>query len=111
MTETATPEPQALDAEETIHGRPARAVNLQEPVIRGEMTISKLHIRKPKSGELRGVDLGAVLNANVDAIMQLLPRVTVPTLIKHEVEAMDPADLLMCGMALVSFFVPKAALE
>lgn len=111
MTETATPESQSLETEEIINGRLARAVTLQEPVVRGDTTIGKLHIRKPKSGELRGIDLSAVLNANADAIIQLLPRVTVPTLIKHEVEAMDPADFLMCGMALVSFFVPKAELR
>ena len=52
-----------------------------------------------------------MLNANADAIMQILPRVTQPTLVKHEVQNLHPADLLQCGMAIVSFFVPKAALQ
>ncbi|MEG0921684.1 MAG: phage tail assembly protein [Comamonas sp.] len=110
MNETTTPD-FTLEAEQIVNGRPARSITLQEPVKRGEQLIEKLMIRKPQSGELRGVNLSDILNANTDAIMQLLPRVTVPTMVKHEVEAMDPADLLMCGMALVSFFVPKAALK
>ncbi|MGF6211963.1 phage tail assembly protein [Comamonas sp. 4034] len=111
MTDIATSQTQTLEGEEIINGRPARAITLQQPITRGAQVITKVHVRKPKSGELRGIDLGAMLNANADAIMQVLPRVTEPLLVKHEVENLDPADLLMLGMALVSFFVPKAELQ
>ncbi len=66
----------ALSDEQIINGRPARAVTLQEPIQRGDQLIETVHIRKPKSGELRGVNLSEVLTANTDAIMQVLPRVT-----------------------------------
>ena len=108
MNDTTTP---ILEAEEIVGGRPARSVTLQEPIVRTGQTIDKLHIRKPKGSDLRGINLAEMMNANADAIMHVLPRVTEPLLVKHEIEAMDPADLLMCGMALVSFFVPKAALQ
>ncbi|MCD2163818.1 phage tail assembly protein [Comamonas koreensis] len=111
MTDTATSQTQTLEGEEIINGRAARAITLQQSITRGAQVITKVYVRKPKSGELRGIDLGAMLNANADAIMQVLPRVTEPFLVKHEVENLDPADLLMLGMALVSFFVPKAELQ
>lgn len=110
MTDTTTQD-FALDAEQIINGRQARAVTLQEPIARGDQLIEKIHVRKPKSGELRGISLSDVMTANTDAIMQVLPRVTEPFLTKHDMDNLDPADLLQCGMALVSFFVPKAALK
>lgn len=98
---------QALGEEVTINGRPARQVELQEPIKRGEQVIDKVHVRKPRSGELRGVYMEELLRAKTDEIMKVLPRVTVPPLLKHEVENLDPYDLVVFGMALVNFFAPK----
>lgn len=100
-----------LEPEEMINGSPARLVTLQEPIKRAGETIDKVHVLLPRSGALRGLNMADMLNANADAIMQVLPRITHPSIFKHEAQNLHPADLLQCGMAVVSFFVPKAALQ
>ena len=48
---------------------------------------------------------------DVSSLQLLLPRVTTPTLLRHEVEALDPADLTALGTELVSFFVRRSIRE
>lgn len=57
---------------------------------------------------LRGpVELGQL---NVNALASLLPRITMPTLTKPEVEALDPADLLAMGGVVGRFLLQKSRL-
>ena len=42
--------------------------------------------------------------------MLLLPRITEPPLLKHEVQAMEPVDLIACATEVVDFLVPQATL-
>lgn len=83
-------------------------VTLDAPLQRGGQTIDKVDVRKPLSGALRGISLTELLRMNVDTIQQVLPRVTTPTLLKHDVDLLDPADLLQLGTAVVGFLLPKA---
>jgi hypothetical protein len=46
-----------------------------------------------------------------DTIAALLPRITVPTVLKHEVDELDPADLVAMAVEVAAFLVPKAAME
>ncbi len=86
-------------------------IELEEPIQRGETTIDKLTIRKPQSGELRGLTLEKLLNSDVDTLLKLLPRITDPILIDQEVAEMDPADLTQCGNAVRGFFMTKGMQE
>lgn len=43
-----------------------------------------------------------------DALVTVLPRVTQPPLIEHEVLKLDPADLMQCGLVLSGFCMPRA---
>lgn len=84
-------------------------VQLEAPIIRGEQVISEIAIRKPKSGDLRGVKLIDLMQMDVLALRKVLPRVSVPTLADHEIGNMDPADLVECGVALTNFLLSKRA--
>lgn len=85
----------------------ANQVTLDRPIQRAGQTISSLQLRKPTAGELRGLSLVAVLQMDVDALATLLPRISAPVIHKPEVLAMDPADLLECGIQVSGFLQQK----
>jgi len=82
------------------------AVMLSAPVVRGEQKIESVQIRKPKSGELRGLSLHDLLKFDVDCCRQVLPRVTMPPLLAHEIDELDPSDLIALAGELGNFFLP-----
>lgn len=84
-------------------------IPLDTPIARGDTKIESVTLRKPTSGELRGVSLTAVLQMDVDALTVVLPRISSPTLLKQDVTAMDPADLVQLGSAVAGFLLPKAS--
>ena len=87
-------------------------IPLDAPIVRSNgQTITHVQVRKPHAGALRGLSLVEVLQMNVTALQVLLPRVTEPTLLRQEVDAMDPADLVALGSEVVGFLVPKAQRE
>src|SRR3546814_14664371 len=83
-------------------------VTLDAPIQRGKETIAFIQLRKPRSGELRGLSLVDLGQLKVDALTKLLPRITVPTLTEAEVGNMEPADLLACGAEIGSFLLQKS---
>jgi hypothetical protein len=83
-------------------------VTLSAPIVRGETTIEKLNLRKPKAGELRGLNLQEVLTSDVAALLKLIPRVTEPPLTPSEAENLEPEDLAEIGGTLRGFFMTKA---
>lgn len=95
---------QAANANEAV-------VTLDKPFTRGNNTIDSLTLRKPASGELRGVSLLDLMQMDVQALSKVLPRITSPSLTTQEVNAMDPADLLACGVAVSGFLLQKSARE
>lgn len=82
-------------------------VELDTPIVRGEQSITSLTLRKPMSGELRGVALAELMQMDVSALRKILPRITTPTLSDIEVGRMDPADLVQCGVAVAGFLLQK----
>ncbi|SES09198.1 Phage tail assembly chaperone protein, E, or 41 or 14 [Vreelandella subterranea] len=84
-------------------------VALDTPLTRGETEIAELHLRKPTSGELRGVSLAEVLQMQTDALITLIPRLSTPSLTAAEVRQMDPADLVQCGGEIAGFLLTKRA--
>ncbi|TDF86307.1 phage tail assembly protein [Pseudomonas sp. H9] len=100
----------------TEQAQPAKNFNeetiaLDTPIIRGETTITTLTLRKPASGELRGVSLIDLAQMDVLTLRKVLPRITTPTLTDIEIGRMDPADLLQCGVAVGSFLLKKSDRE
>lgn len=84
-------------------------LTLDTPIARGDTKIESVTLRKPASGELRGVSLTALLQMDVDALTVVLPRISTPTLLKQDVTAMDPADLVQLGSTVAGFLLPKAS--
>lgn len=93
---------------ETATARGPHTVDLDEPLKRGEQIISQITLRKPRSGELRGVSLMDVAQLDVVALQKVLPRITCPILTEADVANLDPADLLALGAELAGFFMRKA---
>ena len=86
-------------------------ITLDEPIRRGEQTLTEVRLRKPKAGELRGTQLVNLLHMDIAALEIVLPRITVPTLTKHEVGQLDPADITQFGSELASFLLTKEKRE
>ncbi|MBK1616804.1 phage tail protein [Rubrivivax gelatinosus] len=84
-------------------------VQLDSPLMHGEQRITSIVLRRPRAGELRGVSLTHLLQLDVGALQAVLPRITMPTLTRAEVDQLDPADLVALGTEVAGFLVPKAA--
>ena len=84
-------------------------VILEKPVKRGDQLIAEITLIKPNAGTLRGVSLAAVANSEVDALIKVLPRMTVPTLTEQEVAAMELPDLVALAGQVVGFLSPSSA--
>lgn len=83
---------------------------LDTPIKRGDQTISAISLRKPSSGELRGLNLTDLLQMDVAALQRVLPRISSPSLTEADVAGMDPADLMQCGSKVAGFLLPKGTL-
>jgi hypothetical protein len=84
-----------------------KTVTLDQAIQRGDTTINEVQLRKPKAGEMRGLNMADVLQMDVNALTKLLPRITTPILTELEIGNMDPADLLQLGSEVASFLMPK----
>ncbi|WP_438307572.1 phage tail assembly protein [Pseudomonas guariconensis] len=102
-TSEASPAPAKYPNEEVI--------DLDTPIVRGDQEIKQVTLRKPMSGELRGVSLIDLAQMDVLALRKVLPRISTPSLTDHEIGRMDPADLLQCGVAVGGFLLTKSAKE
>lgn len=85
-----------------------QTVPLSTPIIRGETRIEALTLRKPKAGELRGLNLQDVLLSDVAALLKLIPRVSDPPITAAEADDLDAEDLAELGGTLRGFFMTKA---
>ncbi|MNK78621.1 Phage tail protein E [compost metagenome] len=101
-----------MKPEDTVKALPAvddNTVNLDTPIVRGKSYFTSLTLRKPTSGELRGIHLVELLNMDVATLIKILPRITSPGITAPEAAGMDPADLLACGSKIAGFLLQKSA--
>ncbi|MDE1528191.1 phage tail assembly protein [Pseudomonas carnis] len=85
-------------------------VTLDTPIRRGTNSIDSITLRKPNSGELRGVSLMELLQMDVGSLIKVLPRISSPSLTAVEVAGMDPADLLALSSKISGFLLQKSAM-
>ena len=83
-------------------------VVLDTPIRRGATVIDSITLRKPNSGELRGVSLAELLQMDVNSLVKVVPRISSPTLTSIEVNSMDPADLFALGTKVSGFLLQKS---
>lgn len=90
-----------------------RTFTLDDPIkIDGEEMLAAgttITVRKPGSGELRGLALNSLLQLDVASLETLAPRITMPILHKPLAAAMAPNDMLQFGTEVIDFLLPKAA--
>lgn len=84
-------------------------VTLIKPIKRGEQEITEITMLKPSAGTLRGVSLASVANSDVDALIKVLPRMTMPSLTEPEVAALELPDMLSFAAKVVGFLSPSSA--
>lgn len=87
---------------------PPHTVTLDTPIQRGSQTVTHVTLRRPLSGELRGLSLASLLQLDVAQLQMLLPRITAPLLTRAEIDQLDPADLVQLGVEVTGFFLTKA---
>jgi hypothetical protein len=100
-----------MNPEDTVEALPPvddNTVTLDTPIKRGKTTIDTITLRKPASGELRGVQLVELLNMDVATLIKILPRITSPGITAPEAAGMDPADLLACGSKISGFLLQRS---
>ena len=83
-------------------------IELEAPIQRGSSIVSSITLRKPDAGALRGLVLSDLLRMEAGAVADLLPRITEPRLLAHEVARMDAADLMSCAVEISSFLLPRS---
>lgn len=83
-------------------------VVLDTPIRRGTTVIDSITLRKPNSGELRGVSLSDLLQMDVNSLVKVVPRISSPLLTAVEVASMDPADLFALGTKVSGFLLQKS---
>ena len=84
-----------------------KTVTLDTPIQRGDTTITEVQLRKPKAGEMRGLNMADVLQMDVNALTKLLPRISTPILTELEIGNMDPADFVQLGSEVSGFLMTK----
>ena len=104
---TAITSTEAAALAEAVAQRDPNTVTLDTPIKRGNSEITEVTLRKPNSGELRGVSLAELLQMKVDALQTVLPRITNPILHKQDMATLDPADLVNMGTVVVGFLLTK----
>lgn len=100
-----------MKTEETLTALPEldeNSVALDTPLKRGKTLVDVITLRKPMSGELRGVHLADLLNMDVATLIKVLPRISSPAVTAQEAGTMDPADLLACGVKISGFLLQKS---
>ncbi|MBG6248732.1 MULTISPECIES: phage tail assembly protein [Symbiopectobacterium] len=83
-------------------------VTLETPIKRGDTLIETVTLIKPTTGTLRGVNLAAVANSDVDAMIKVLPRMTVPALTEPEITRMELPDMIATAGKVIGFLTPKS---
>lgn len=89
-----------------------RSVTLSNPVTIDGESVSKINLRKPMVGDLRGLKLTNVLQMDVDALTRLLPRITNPPLNESQISSeLEPDDFTELASKTLLFFVKQAQLD
>lgn len=83
-------------------------VVFETPLKRGETEIKQVELMKPNAGSLRGVRLSDIAGSDVDSLLVVLPRITVPQLTKADCLNLDPVDLIALAGKVIGFLSSKS---
>ncbi|KQE10877.1 phage tail protein [Acinetobacter pittii] len=85
-----------------------QTVDLEKPLLMGNLEIPSLEIRKPNVQALQGVKIADLLQGDVISICTVLPRICTPELTKSQINQLEPADLAQIGGVIMLFLQPKS---
>lgn len=91
--------------------REIKTVTLETGFKRGNDIIKSVDLRKPTTGDLRGIRLFELAQMEVDSLIKVLPRITIPSMIEAEIRQMDPADFLLLAAEVAGFLSPKQSTD
>lgn len=86
-----------------------QTVDLDSPIMMGNLEIKSLEIRKPNSEALQGLKIADLLQGDVSSIFTILPRISSPTLTKTQIRQLEPSDIAQIGGVILLFLQPKSA--
>ena len=84
----------------------SRTVKLSAPITRGQTTLNEITLRPPRAADLKGLPLTGLLNMETNALAQLITRISTPSLITQEIDAMPVDAFLQLAGEVLHFFVP-----
>lgn len=90
---------------------PAPTVTLSSPVEIDGAKVTEITLRKPGTGELRGLKLTDILQMDVSSMIRFLPRITTPPMSEAQVSALPPEDFTEMASKAVLFFARKEQLQ
>lgn len=96
LAETAQPAPTAT------------VLTLQHPIQREGGPIAALTLRKPKAGQLRGLNIQSLMVGDVTSVMTLLPRIASPIITPHEAAQLEAEDIAEAAGTIMLFFMTSA---
>ncbi|MDG4811654.1 phage tail assembly protein [Hydrogenovibrio sp. 3SP14C1] len=79
-------------------------VVLPTPQKIGGEKVESITLRKPFSGELRGLSVLDVVKMQVDTLATLMPRITTPSITPEEFATLEPENLAELSMEIAGFF-------
>lgn len=83
-------------------------VTLDTPIQRGKVMIETVSLNRPTTMQLKGISLVELAQLNADALAKLLPRITVPPLLAHEVAGLGAPDMMAFGIKVADFLMSKS---
>lgn len=83
-------------------------VALEYPIQREGGAITTLTLRKPKAGELRGLNIQSIMAGDVASVITLLPRISTPIITAHEASQLEAEDIAEVAGSISLFFMSKA---
>ncbi|KAA5602615.1 phage tail assembly protein [Roseospira marina] len=87
-----------------------RTVTLHHPIPFGkDKTLDRIRLRAPKAGDLRGLRLARLEEAETDAILTIVPRISLDAVAGVHLAELHPSDLLTLTAEVLGFFAPPAA--
>ena len=75
---------------------------------RGNDTITKVRLRKPTAGELRGISIQDVMRGDTGTIITILPRISDPVMTANDAESLEAQDIAEATGAVMGFFMTSA---
>jgi Phage tail protein E. len=86
----------------------SKKITLKTGLKSGKTTITEFTIRKPVTGDLRGVKLLEFIDLDIDSLAKVLPRITTPSIAEHEVYTLDLIDLSEITKEVINFLSPNS---